>query len=148
MGSRKSAENDNSKYLKKVITDIMGEESWNSFCDVVTKEKPRIDIYDDNSILTVLAEVPGIQSLSDIYVTLDGNKLNIKGVTKSKHDSDELGLKIKSECIFGNFDRTVVLPYPVDEKDIKAVYEYGILEITLKKQEVDESRNIRIDFRK
>jgi HSP20 family protein len=148
MSAAKSNENLDLKYVKHVISQVMGQDVWNGFYDVVANEKPRIDMYDDGENLYIVAEAPGIIGPNDIAISTSTNKLSIRGTMKDKYQRHKPGKMLKSECLYGSFNRTIVLPYPVDEKNIKAVYESGILEIVLKKTGSYNDTNIDIEFKK
>lgn len=141
-------ENPGLLYIKQIVTEVMGEELWNGFYDVVTSERPRIDMYDDGTNILILGEIPGVLDPADMSITVSSNLLNIKGISRDKYQLERPGKILKSECLYGPFDRTLELPYPVYEKSITAVYENGILEITMKRASVDEGKNIKIEFKK
>lgn len=148
MCAAKSNENVDLKYVKQVISQVMGQDVWNGFYDIVANEKPRIDMYDDGETLYIIAEAPGILNPGDIALSVSSNKLNIRGTIKDKYQRHKPGKILKSECLYGSFNRTILLPYPVDEKNIKAVYESGILEIVLKRSGPYNDNNIDIEFKK
>lgn len=135
-------------YIKQVVSQIMGEELWNGFYDVVTSERPRIDMYDDGANLIVLGEIPGVLDPADMSISVSSNLLNIRGISRDKYQFERPGKLLKSECLYGPFDRTLELPYPVHEKSISAVYENGILEISMKRASMDEEKNVKIEFKK
>lgn len=148
MGTAKKNENQNLEYIKKIVTEVMGEELWNGFYDIITTERPRIDMYDDGSTLVILGEMPGILTPVDLFISVHSTKLNIRGISRDKYQSSKPGKILKSECLYGAFDRTLDLPYPVDEGSINAVYENGMLEITMNKATDDQGRTIKVEFKK
>jgi HSP20 family protein len=144
----KNNENVDLKYIKKVISEVMGEDLWNGFYDVVTTERPRIDMYDDGKTLLVLAEAPSIQNTEDVVISVYGGRLNIKGVSRDKYQRHKPGKMLKCECLYGAFNRSIELPYAVDGKNIKAVYENGMLEIIMQKAYTEEEESVEIEFKK
>lgn len=148
MGTTKGSENMDLKYIKRVISEVIGEELWNGFHDVVTTEKPRIDMYDDGSNIFIIAEAAGIQNPDDVSVSVSGNKLSLKGIIKDKYQQHKPGKGVKNECLYGSFNRAVELPYIIDEKSIKAIYENGMLEITMQRIDVKNDKNVEIEFKK
>lgn len=133
-----------------MITDSVGEDFWNGLCDVVTTERPRIDIYENANFILILAEIPGLISSEDVNISITSNRLNIKGVSKDKYQNQDKNAlkKIKSECLFGSFDRVVELPFKIDDEKIEALYENGILEIKIPKSEHTVENTIKIQFKK
>jgi HSP20 family protein len=77
-------------------------------------------------------EIPGTKS-EDVEVILQGQYLTIRGKQNSSIFKKEVEL-VQSERIFGQFQRTVAVPTPVDQDAVKAELEDGILEVTLKKK--------------
>jgi HSP20 family protein len=148
LGSNKGNESQNIKYVKRIVTEVMGEEFWNGLHDVVTSERPKVDIYDDGNRLVLLFELPGILNTEDMSISVTTNKINIKGIRKDKFNENKPGKKIKSECIYETCNRTIELPYVVDDKNIKAVYENGVLEITMERINSVYDRTINVEFRK
>jgi HSP20 family protein len=147
MGSSKGNENANLKYIKKVVSEVMGEDLWNGFYDVVTSERPRIDMFDSGSTLVVEAEAPGIINPADLNITISSNRLNIKGITRDKYQHNKPGKTLRTECLYGAFNRSIELPYPVDDRTMKAVYENGMLEITMQAINDNEAeKTIKVDF--
>lgn len=148
MKSAKHNENENLKYLKKIISDSIGEEFWEGFCDIITTEKPRVDIYENNDTIIVTAEIPGVLNPDDILIDIASNKLTIRGESKDKYQYNNPGRKIKGECVYGTFNRCIELPHPVEEDNIDAAYESGILEIKMQRIDKSENRNVKIQFKK
>lgn len=148
MNTAENMDNFNLEYIKKIVSQVMGEDIWNGFCDVVTTERPRIDMYDAGSRLLILGEIPGILTPGEVSISVSGGKLYIRGIARDKYQNSKPGMVLKSECIYGAFERVLDLPYPVDENNISASYENGILEITMQRASVDNGRTIKVDFKK
>ena len=90
----------------------------------------RVEEYQEADTLVVKAEVPGIDPDQDVDITLAGNQLNIgvKREEKSEHKSKN---GYRSEFRYGNFARTVTLPPGVNEQDLRATYNDGLLEVRI-----------------
>ena len=116
---------------------------WRNF---VTEENtywtPSIEIIDNKNDLKVLAEIPGLNK-EDIQVAVDGDTLTLKGEKKQSVDSNEKGV-VRSERLYGTFYRALTLPKTVDSNNIKAVYNNGVLELTLPKIEEAKPKQIVI----
>jgi len=102
---------------------------------------PSVDIYEDESSIVVLAEVPGI-SREDIEVNVKENVLTIKGEKKSQRQEGET--VHRCETCLGQFDRSFNLPATVDTENINASYTDGILRITLPKKEEAKPKLIEV----
>lgn len=103
----------------------------------------RVEEYRDGDSMVVKAEVPGVNPDRDVDITLSGDELRIsvRHEEKSEH-KDKRGYR--SEFRYGTFSRTVRLPAVVDEKDIRASYADGILEVRVPVPEQVESQSRRI----
>lgn len=88
----------------------------------------RVEEYREPRSLVVRAEAPGIDPDSDVDITLAGSQLQItvRREEKSEHKDKE---GYRSEFRYGAFSRTVSLPSAVNQDDISASYNDGILEV-------------------
>ena len=90
----------------------------------------RVEEYREEGTMVVKAEVPGINPEKDVDITLVGNELQIDVRHEEKNEhKDKAGYR--SEFRYGTFSRAVSLPGPVEEKDIKASYNDGVLEVRI-----------------
>jgi HSP20 family protein len=90
----------------------------------------RVEEYRDEGTMVVKAEVPGVDPDKDVDITLMGNELQIDVRYEEKNEhKDKRGYR--SEFRYGTFSRTVSLPAPVDEKDTRASYNDGVLEVRI-----------------
>lgn len=74
----------------------------------------------------VRAEVPGVDPIEDIEVTVCDGQLTIKAQRAQSTESNG-----HSEFVYGTFTRTVALPASADEDDISAAYDRGILTVSV-----------------
>lgn len=74
----------------------------------------------------VRAELPGVDPVEDIEVTVRDGQLTIKAERSQTTES-----KGRSEFSYGSFARTVPLPVGADEDDINATYDRGILTVSV-----------------
>jgi HSP20 family molecular chaperone IbpA len=112
LSSNKGNDTNNGRQIKELISSLMGEQFWNGLCDVVNAEKPRIDMYEGEAPITVLAEAPGILNSDDIFIAIASNKLNIKYTSRDKYQhSSAPGKRVKGECLYDIpvFDKRLVV---------------------------------------
>lgn len=88
----------------------------------------RVEEYREGDSLVVKAEVPGINPDNDVDITLVGDRLHI-GVRREEKTEHKGKEGYHSEFRYGTFSRTVILPSGVDQDDIRASYNDGVLEI-------------------
>jgi HSP20 family protein len=93
---------------------------------------PSIDIKEEESSFTVLADLPGIEK-KDIKVSMDKyNNLIIEGEKAIEVKDEKMGHICMERCK-GSFFRKIVLPNTVDPQAISANYRNGVLEIVVAK---------------
>lgn len=104
---------------------------------------PLIDVIDTNEELVIYAEIPGV-SKEDVKVKIQNDVLTISGTRK------EPAMPEKANCLinereFGEFMRSIRLPYPVDVDKVNAEYKDGVLKITLPKRDEVKAKEIQIN---
>ncbi len=103
---------------------------------------PAIDVSETDNAYKVSVELPGT-SKDDIEVTVEQGRLNIRGEKKEEsREEDEDYLRV--ERSYGKFSRSIPLPSTVDEEDIEASFEDGVLQCHLPK--TGEARGQRIEI--
>jgi HSP20 family protein len=103
---------------------------------------PALNVWEEGDSVFVEAELPG-QDLKglEIYVT-GGNELTIKG--SRKQVTPEKGVWHRQERVYGDFSRTVTMPFLVDADKVEARLENGVLRIHLTKHESARPRKIEV----
>ena len=94
---------------------------------------PPVNIRETDVAFEVELSAPG-KSKEDFNIELDNELLTISSEFKSEN-SEEQGKFTRREFSFSSFKRSFTLPETVKDDEIKAVYENGILKITLPKKE-------------
>jgi HSP20 family protein len=103
---------------------------------------PAVNVWEDADTVHVEAELPGLDLKDlEIYVT-GGNQLTVKG--ERKRNVPEQGVWHREERGFGNFTRTLTLPFQVDAEKVEARFENGVLLVTLPKHEASKPRKIPV----
>ncbi len=90
---------------------------------------PAVDMYLKNDDLVVECVLPGLKK-EDIEISITPDHLAIGGECKKKEELKKEGI-YRSEISFGKFYRTLALPHAVKTDKVKAVFDNGILKITL-----------------
>ena len=86
----------------------------------------RVEDETREGLYQVRAELPGVDPIEDIEVTVRDGQLTIKAERTQTSESNG-----RSEFSYGSFARTVVLPAGADEDDINATYDRGILTVSV-----------------
>lgn len=91
----------------------------------------------EEGMLTVRAELPGIDPDVDVEITRIDHRLKIRAERHEEIREESKG-RVRSEFHYGVLERTIPLPAAAKEDDIEANYADGILEIRVP---VDSKRN-------
>ena len=103
---------------------------------------PLLDISEKDDAVLVRAELPGMKA-DDIEITVDRSMLTVSGEKKDQsEDSGENYYHVERR--YGQFQRTVSLPSEVDQDNIQASYESGVLTISLPKSAAAKPRKIPV----
>ena len=119
---------------------------WERIPEEVKGWSPAVDVYEKGDSLVVKVELPGVKqdevevSASDDALTVKGQRTREAGVKDADYD--------RSEIAYGNFYRSVALPSNVDTKNIEAVFEDGILRVTLQRAAGTKPRKVTVQVRK
>lgn len=105
---------------------------------------PHTDIYEENDQLVMKTELPGINK-EDVNITLQGDRLTIKAEKKEVVVED--AACYARERQYGQYFRSVTLPFPVKEDKVSAIFENGVLELRLSKAEESKAKKIEIKAR-
>jgi len=114
-----------------------------------TTEMPAVNISENKNAYTVEAAVPGFKK-EEIQVKIENGMLNIRGEKKSEqeHQADNSEKITRKEFSYSMFSRSFSLPADVNEHQILASHENGVLKIELPKieqpQAEDAARKIEI----
>ncbi len=103
---------------------------------------PRTDLVEKDDAFHLRLDVPGM-SKDDISINVQNGTLTVSG-ERSSERTEEGEEYVRVERAFGNFHRTFHLPDAVDEDNIEAAYEDGVLTINVPKTEESTPRQIEI----
>jgi len=101
---------------------------------------PYINLYEEGDNIEIRAVLPGVES-KDIDIQLTQDSIVIAGERKSDLKDKPY---IRKERDFGEFKKSVKLPYNVDREKINASLKDGILKIVLTKSEDARPKKIAI----
>lgn len=107
---------------------------------------PPVNLWSDTDEAILKAELPGLNR-EDITITVQNNMLTLEGNRKLetlKEDEDYH----RRERGYGNFKRTITLPFSVDNDMVTAKVSNGILTVNLPRREEDKPKKISISTSK
>jgi len=98
-----------------------------------TRWSPRVDILEDEGVLHLEAELPGVDK-DDVKITFENGVLTIAGERKSAEAKEGIRRFVR-ERVSGEFTRSFRLGTAYDAKKIEASYKDGVLSISIAKRE-------------
>jgi HSP20 family protein len=99
---------------------------------------PKMDILENDKLLQIRVELPGLEE-NDIKIEFNNNILAISGEKKSETEDKNNHYHL-IERTFGSFHRSIEIPGVVNENNISASMNNGILTVLLPKSEESISR--------
>jgi HSP20 family protein len=117
--------------MDRLLDDFFGETGLMLASEEWTAFSPRVDVAEDDKRVRVSAELPGLNA-KDIDVNLSGDVLTISGEKKQERE-ERAENRYRMERSFGVFRRSIPLPCEVDADKAEAIFEKGVLTITLPK---------------
>ena len=104
------------------------------------REFPFVRIQEVGDRLTITSLMPGVEP-EDMDIQLVDDSLLISGTKKADYEAKPY---LRKERYFGEFKKSIKLPYRVNHQSIKADLRNGILTITLEKSEDAKPKKIEI----
>jgi HSP20 family protein len=105
----------------------------------------RVDVREDEKAYHVTADLPGLTE-KDVDVTFDDGLLTIRGEKKVERDEKKDTWHV-IERSQGSFARQLSLPANIDHDKIEAVFDKGVLNVTLPKQPVEQTTAKKITIK-
>ncbi len=106
---------------------------------------PPVDISEDEHNIVLHAEIPGVKP-DDLNVTLENNVLTITGNRKFEEEKKKENFH-RIERRYGRFTRSFTLPAIMDAENVNAVFENGILSVTLPRKAEFKPKQITISVK-
>lgn len=121
----------NKKLNKNLSPFPEGRSAWLEEDSSETEGQLSIDVYQTEKEIIVRSTVAGVKP-ENIKISLHHDLLTIKGFRAEENKIKEENYLYR-ECYWGSFARSVILPFEVDNRDVKAEIENGLLTVSLKK---------------
>lgn len=107
---------------------------------------PAIDMYQTDDQVVIKAAIPGFKA-EDVQINVTGEVLSLRGEVRQTEEKEEKAWQMREQR-YGSFERSVMLPAPVNTEKAKAEFEDGILTITLPKVEEARPKTIAVQAKK
>ena len=109
-------------------------------------EEFKTDIKDEGDHYELIADLPGFDK-KDIKLDVNGDTLTVCAERHSEHEEkDKKGKYVRCERSYGSYSRSFDLT-KVNDDEIKAKYENGVLKLTMPKKtpEIEKSHRLEIE---
>lgn len=103
----------------------------------------KMDVREADGKYLINAEIPGVNK-DDIHVTIDGNRVSISAEVRQEKEAKEGERVIRCERSYGMASRSFTLADEVDQSQVQAKYNNGVLELTLPKKPGASGREVPI----
>lgn len=114
----------------------------NAFAGSVSPAYPALNLWEDGDHFYLETELPGYQQ-ADLEAYIVGeDQLVLKG--KRQPTQHEKAVNHRQERTYGNFERTITLPKPVDGNQVEAKFINGVLNLKLGKAAQAKPKKIDI----
>jgi HSP20 family protein len=101
---------------------------------------PSIEVNATDKELRVSAELPGLDE-KDVEVLVDNDVLTIRGEKRSESEDKDRHF---SERYYGRFERSIALPFEVEDDKAEASFKNGVLTVSLPKSAKAQEKARRI----
>jgi HSP20 family protein len=130
--------------------DQMLEESFNRLLGETTDPAAAslsvpVDMYEKNGDFVIRTDLPGLKA-EDIDISIKDDALTIKGEFEREKDEERENVHFQ-EIRYGKFQRMVKLPGNVDPDRVEAIFEDGVLRLTMPKTEESKLKQISVKAR-
>ena len=131
-----------------LMPSIFGENLFDDFFDTVSKpikafrgapipQVMRTDVKETSKGFMLDIDLPGYKK-EDISAELKDGYLTVSAKTSDEHEEkEEDGTYIRRERTFGSCSRSFYIGEGIEENDVKAKFEDGILKVFVPKKEVE-----------
>ncbi len=104
---------------------------------------PAAELQDTPEAFLLKLEVPGIKA-EDLDIQVTGEAISISGERRSEHTSQDKGMT-RTEFRYGRFRRVIPLSTRIQNDQVEATYDNGILNLRLPKAESEKTRVIKVN---
>jgi HSP20 family protein len=132
--------------MNSLLSDVVSTRPTDGNGDGLLLAQPRMNIDDTGNEIRVTAELPGV-SENDVQITLDDDMLIIAGEKRDEREVDDRDVRLV-ERVFGQFRRTIQLPFSPNPDQVEASFRDGVLTITVPKNAEQQSKQRQIEVKR
>ena len=130
--------------LRPLLDDFLGSGWGGRLAGLDMLRTPEADVMESGDEIRVTMELPGMRP-EEVEVGLEDNVLTVSGEKKEeRREEDRDNRWHLSERRYGRFSRSFMLPREVEQEQVRASFENGVLTVTVPKSERARPRRIEI----
>lgn len=129
--------------FSKTIDQVLGQEFWDDMHHVIPKRGPAYDLYDAESHLVVIVDLPGLASTEHLTLKQNGTNLILEGHVPPAYQASEQQT-LHKERFQGHYKRTIRIPFHFTADEVTSSYKNGILEIRIQKNKDEDTIPIQM----
>jgi HSP20 family protein len=103
---------------------------------------PAINVWAAEDSAMISAEIPGVKK-DGLDINVTGDTLTVSGV-RNRDELPEGARYHRQERTFGEFNRSIQLPYTVDVNKVKATFKNGVLTVEMPRIEAEKPKKITV----
>ena len=130
------------RQLNRLFDDALIPETWSDFSNL--SKIPAAELTENDNALNLKLEVPGMTA-QDLDIQVSADRVSISGERKSETKSEENG-STRSEFRYGKFSRVIPLPTKIQNTNVTAEFQDGILTLTLPKAEEEKNKVVKVNL--
>jgi HSP20 family protein len=92
---------------------------------------PTTDVFAKDGDLVIHLDLPGIDPVKDVKITIEDGELVVTGERKKEEEYRDADY-YRVERLYGTFERHFPIPKTIDQHAVMATYTEGVLEVVLK----------------
>lgn len=126
--------------------DVWANPAWKPVprtAEAPAVNRARMDVFDKGDKFEVKVDLPGVKK-QDIEVSVEGNRVSVLATVKEEKEARADGNVLHAERCTTHYARSFELPVDIDESGSAAVYENGVLSLTLPKRASATTKRLEI----
>lgn len=109
---------------------------------IANQEFPLVNVWTSKEGAILRAEIPGVNP-EDVEITVVNDTLTIRGSRQQDMLNDDQ-TRHRQERGFGQFTRSLQLPFAINADNVEARFKNGVLQVTLPRAESERLRRINV----
>ena len=105
-------------------------------------EFPLVNVWVNADEAVLTTEMPGVDAKS-VEISIAGKTVSLRGSREPEPEAEEK-IYHRRERWYGQFSRTIELPFNIESAAVEALFHKGVLQVTLPKAQADKPRRIKV----